>query len=154
MTNCDHYPNFIYTGFWIRLFAYCLDLVIIGSATGAVTFFLKDGLLKGTIALLLFLTYFVLMTKHNNGQTLGKMVFGIRVVCFSEETLSWHTVLTRELFGRLLQKTLWILYLLTAFTPKKQHVVDLLCDTSVVTENYLLMQESLRKEPYMPDYNI
>jgi len=141
MRRYNDYPNFMYAGFWIRFFAYCVDLIMIGSVIRIFTFWMSKGFGTTAIALIIYLMYFVLMTKLNKGQTLGKMIFGIRVVCFTEEYLSWQTIIVRELFGRLLQKILWIMYIVVAFTPKKQHVVDLLCDTSVVTENYLLLYE-------------
>ena len=132
-----NYPEFMYAGFWMRFFAYLLDVLIISGLQGAFLFFLKAGTLKTYLSLAIFLAYFILMTKLNKGQTLGKMVFGLRVICFREENLSWSTVIVRELFGRYLQKVFLILYILVAFTPKKQHVVDLLTETSVLTENYL-----------------
>ncbi|VDN46059.1 putative integral inner membrane protein [Petrocella atlantisensis] len=139
MKEFNKYPNIIYAGFWMRFFAYLLDLILVGSIQRMMLFFLGEGLLKTTLSVILFLAYFILMTKLNQGQTLGKMVFGLRVICFNEEELSWATVLVRELFGRYLQKIIWPMYLLVAFTPYKQHVIDMLADTSVVTENYLCL---------------
>ena len=139
MKEFNKYPNIIYAGFWMRFFAYLLDLILVGSIQRMMLFFLGEGLLKTTLSVILFLAYFILMTKFNQGQTLGKMVFGLRVICFNEEELSWATVLVRELFGRYLQKIIWPMYLLVAFTPYKQHVIDMLADTSVVTENYLCL---------------
>ncbi len=144
MKEFNKYPNIIYAGFWMRFFAYLLDLILVGSIQRMMLFFLGEGLLKTTLSVILFLAYFILMTKFNQGQTLGKMVFGLRVICFNEEELSWATVLVRELFGRYLQKIIWPMYLLVAFTPYKQHVIDMLADTSVVTENYLCLL--LKKE--------
>lgn len=135
MEAYNKYPPLVYAGFWMRFFAYLLDLIIVGSAQRILLIFLKDGNIKTAIALVIFLAYFVLMTKFNKGQTLGKMVFGLRVVCFNEEELSWSTVIVRELFGRYLQKTIWIMYILVAFTPYKQHIIDLFADTTVVSEN-------------------
>lgn len=104
MGHYHHYPNTIYAGFWIRFFAYGLDLIIIGSLQRMFLFFLSDGGTKTGISLGIYLGYFILMTKFNQGQTLGKMVFGLRVVSFNEDQLSWTSVLIRELFGRYLQK--------------------------------------------------
>ncbi|MDF1617658.1 RDD family protein [Petrocella sp. FN5] len=137
MEEFNKYPKIVYAGFWMRFFAYLLDLILIGSIHRIMLFFLKEGVVKTTLSIIIFLTYFVLMTKLNQGQTLGKMVFGLRVICFKEDKLSWSTVLVREMFGRYLQKIIWPLYLLVVFTPYKQHVIDMLTDTSVVTENYI-----------------
>lgn len=143
MEEFNKYPKISYAGFWMRFFAYLLDLILVGSIQRSMLFFLGEGFIKTALSVILFLAYFVLMTKLNQGQTLGKMVFGLRVICFKEEKLSWSTVLVRELFGRYLQKIIWPMYLLVAFTPYKQHVIDFLADTSVVTENYvyLLLQK-------------
>lgn len=136
------YPDYFYAGFFIRLFAFTVDVILIGALSHLLLFFLHDGALKTVLSLIVYLLYFILMTKFTNGQTLGKMIFGIRVIALNEETLTWTTVIIREGFGRYLQKVLWIMYSLTIFTRHKQHVVDLLTDTSVVTENYLRLLHS------------
>lgn len=133
----EEYPDYFYTGFLIRLFAFTIDLIMIGSIERVTLFFLDEGVLRSTLSLLIYLFYFILMTKFTNGQTVGKMIFGIRVVALKEKELSWKTVIIREGFGRYLQKVILILYGLVIFTPYKQHAVDLLVDTSVVTLNYL-----------------
>lgn len=138
----NDYPDYFYAGFFIRLFAFTTDVILIGALSYLFLFFLHDSLVKTVLSLSIYLLYFILMTKFTNGQTLGKMIFGIRVIAINEEKLSWTTILVREGFGRYLQKVLWIMYSLTIFTRYKQHVVDFLTDTSVVTENYLRLLES------------
>lgn len=137
----EDYPDYFYTGFFIRLFAFMIDLIMIGSVERMTLFFLDDGVIRSTLALIIYLLYFILMTKITNGQTVGKMIFGIRVISLNEKELSWGTVIVREGFGRYLQKVVLVLYALVIFTPYKQHVVDLLTDTSVVTINYLRQWE-------------
>jgi uncharacterized RDD family membrane protein YckC len=51
-----------------------------------------------------------------------------------EETLNWGTVLFRELIGRYISKTIWIGYIIVAFTPKKQGLHDIFADTQVIHE--------------------
>lgn len=137
----EDYPDYFYTGFFIRLFAFMIDLIMIGSIERMTLFFLDDGVIRSTLALIIYLLYFILMTKITNGQTVGKMIFGIRVISLNEKELSWGTVIVREGFGRYLQKVVLVLYALVIFTPYKQHVVDLLTDTFVVTINYLRQWE-------------
>ncbi|MGD6816865.1 RDD family protein [Metabacillus sp. 84] len=135
----------VYGGFWIRLWAYLTDLAAVAGINailinpifvftgtdGGRTMFSPQPLLE----LLVFFAYFVLMTKFFS-QTLGKMIFGIRVVSFKEEKpLSWGTILFRELVGRYISKTIWLGYLVAGFTPKKQALHDLFADTSVIHEN-------------------
>ena len=71
------------------------------------------------------------MTKFFS-QTLGKMVFGIKVVTLEERPLTWMTVLFREFIGRYISKLFFIGYLIVAFLPKKQGIHDLLSDTTVI----------------------
>ncbi len=147
------YYQYMYTGFLIRFFAFTIDIIIIGSLQRISLFYMKKGTLLTFLSLAIYLLYFILMTKLNNGQTIGKMIFGIKVICLNEEKLTWKTVIVREGFGRYLQKTILILYAITIFTPYKQHLVDLLTDTSVVTLNYfrLLEDEEGRKNKFISD---
>ncbi len=148
--NTTEYPESVFAGFWIRFVAYITDLIIIGSLSRL----LRGPLLllagsdrisvwyfELTLAALVFSLYFVLFTKFSGGQTLGKIIFGLKVVCFGEENLSWQTVLVREFFGRYIQKTIMLLYVIAAFTPKKQHAVDYLADTGVITESKMKIYE-------------
>lgn len=146
-TPYHRYPQFFYAGFWIRFFAYLTDLIVINSLTRLILtpFFLLMHLPITTELfsafslgkLALYLMYFILLTKFTNGQTIGKMIFGLRVVCFKEEKLSWLTVLIREGFGRYILKTISILYLVILFTERNQQIADILSDTTVISEKVL-----------------
>lgn len=132
-------------GFWMRFWAYLIDLLMIGSVMRLVinpTFRILDIPLGDaaffspiTIAhAVAFYLYFVLMTKLM-GQTVGKMIFGLKVVSLKEEKLTWSTVIFRELFGRYISSTFFnLLYIVVAFVPKKQGIHDLLADTTVIHE--------------------
>lgn len=149
------YPNYFYAGFWIRLFAYLIDLLCITAIQSVVlglpAYFIgwdKSSELTtiyGALALVIYLVYFIVMTKINHGQTIGKMIFGIQVVCFNETKLSWKTIFVREGACRfILRGSLFMLgYLVTIFTPNKQHIGDYFSDTSVVTINLLAAREEL-----------
>lgn len=141
------YPDFFYSGFWIRSLAFIIDSFI---AAAIIRILLHPLFLwlspepESTIARLypvlgaiLYYAYFVLMTYFTNGQTLGKMIFGLRVISFREEKLGFVTCLIREGFGRSIYSfgITGLLYVIAAFTRRKQHFVDLLMDTSVITEN-------------------
>jgi uncharacterized RDD family membrane protein YckC len=145
--NKSQYPENVFAGFWIRFFAYLVDLIVIGSfvrlINGPISI-ITNGVVEISIwyisfgaALIIYPLYFVLFTGFSDGQTLGKMIFGIRVVCLTEEKLSWKTVIVRELFGRYIQKVILLLYLVAAVAPKKQHVVDMLMDTAVISDSHL-----------------
>lgn len=133
-----------YAGFWMRFWAYLLDLIVIASINGilinpvfrAFDLDLHDGNIFAPITIvsaIIFYGYFVLMTKFF-GQTLGKMVFGLKVVTLKSSKLDWGTVLFREWIGRFISTTVWITYIIVAFLPKKQGIHDLFAETSVVHE--------------------
>ena len=135
-------PSIRYAGFWMRFWAYLLDLIVVGS--------IERLLIKPIFRMLeiplaefnmfapisiasaiIFYLYFVLMTKYFN-QTLGKMVFGIKVIDLKSEKLSWGTILFREWIGRFISITVVVGYIIVAFLPKKQGLHDLFTDTSVI----------------------
>ncbi len=132
-----------FAGFWLRFWAYLIDLIVVGSITrillkpilkamGVIhdpSFF--SALNIGTA--IIFYLYFVLMTKYFR-QTLGKMIFGLKVVSLKEDGLSWMTIIFREFIGRYISKTILVLYFLVGFLPKKQGLHDIFADTSVIME--------------------
>lgn len=136
-----------YSGFWIRLWAYLIDLIVVWSVSQMIikplfllfkvqdsgSFIFSPANIMST---LVFFLYFVLLTKYFQ-QTLGKMIFGIKVIPLKNEELTWGTVLFRELVGRYICKTVFILYAVVAFTSKKQGIHDLFSDTSVIHEGTL-----------------
>nr|WP_237580122.1 RDD family protein [Enterococcus sp. JM4C] len=144
------FPAYFYAGFWIRGFAFLIDLLCIHSITtiSLGTIYSLANWPKNTnffsfytlASLIIYLGYFILLTKQTNGQTLGKMIFGIRVISFEEERLSWQTVLIREGACRFILKypLLMLGYLPLIFSRRKQHVGDYLSSTSVVTINTVL----------------
>lgn len=143
----NSYPAFFYTGFWFRLFAFLIDLLVISSINRLIvqSLFLllryplnDDAFSAFSLSkLAIYLLYFVLATKLTNGQTIGKIIFGIRVVSFKAEKLSWATVIIRECFSRYILKVFPFIYLMVLFTQEKQHLGDFFSDTSVVSENLI-----------------
>lgn len=131
----------VYAGFWVRFWAYLLDLLIIASLNRIIVypivkvFDLPESSFFSVQAIatsLIFFTYFVLMTKFFN-QTLGKMVLGIKVTSFHGMNLSWGTVIFREIIGRFISKSLFgLVYVWVAFSPTKQGVHDFFADTWVI----------------------
>ena len=130
-----------FAGFWMRFWAYLADLVVIGSLNRILIhpiFSLIDS--DSTFSILIaemimtgivYFAYFVLMTKFFS-QTLGKMIFGLKVVTLKEEKMTWGTLIFREFIGRFISKTTVIGYLLVGILPKKQGLHDIFADTSVV----------------------
>jgi uncharacterized RDD family membrane protein YckC len=133
-----------YAGFWMRFWAYLLDLLVIGSLNGIVVYpifralnlSLNDANMFAPVSIvtaIIFYAYFVLMTRFF-GQTLGKMVFGLRVISLQNQSLSWGAIIFREWIGRFISGTIIILYVVVGFLPKKQGIHDLFADTTVIHE--------------------
>ncbi|MFJ8262451.1 RDD family protein [Rummeliibacillus sp. NPDC094406] len=131
-------------GFWIRFWAYMIDLIVISSLTAITVkplfFFTGWEDIKimylapyGFATGIIFYSYFVIMTKIW-GQTVGKMALGIRVISENEQPLTWGTVLFREWIGRFISVTIKLLYIIVAFTPKHKAIHDYIADTKVVHE--------------------
>lgn len=140
----DVQPLMRYAGFWMRFWAYLMDLIVVGSIDRIIINplfrFLDISLYEFNMfapisiaTAITFYLYFVLMTKFF-GQTLGKMTFGLRVVNLSGERLSWGTVLFREWIGRFISSAVVVGYIIVAFLPKKQGLHDIFVDTSVIHE--------------------
>ena len=73
------------------------------------------------VTAIVFYAYFVLMTKYF-GQTLGKMVFGLRVISLNDEKLSWSAIMFREWIGRFISGTIInSLYCRWFFTEKTRN---------------------------------
>nr|WP_057772047.1 RDD family protein [Cytobacillus dafuensis] len=134
-----------FAGFWMRFWAFLLDLIVIGSIDRLIInpiFRLLDiSLIEynffapiSIATAITFYVYFVLMTRFFN-QTLGKMVFGLRVVDLKGKKLTWGTIIFREWIGRFISGTIVIGYVIVAFLPKKQGLHDIFTDTTVVHEN-------------------
>jgi len=141
----DRKNNYFLAGFWMRFWAYLVDLIVIGSIDRLLvkTIFRLFGISLDNTGMfspfsvataVVFYLYFVFMTKYT-GQTIGKMIFGLKVVSIKDNNRTWGTILFRELIGRYLSTTIWILYIVVAFTPKKQGIHDLFADTTVVRED-------------------
>jgi uncharacterized RDD family membrane protein YckC len=135
-------PSIRFAGFWMRFWAYLLDLIVIGSIERLIInplfrifeIPLMEFNMFAPISIasaIIFYLYFVLMTKYFH-QTLGKMVFGLRVIDLKSDKLSWGTILFREWIGRFISATIVIGYIVVAFLPKKQGLHDLFTDTSVI----------------------
>jgi uncharacterized RDD family membrane protein YckC len=133
--------DYRYAGFWMRFWAYLLDLVVIGSINRIIVypiFRAIDSPVHETsmfapisiITAIFFYAYFVLMTKFL-GQTVG---FGLKVVSLDNHKLNWSTILFREWIGRFISGTILILYFVVGFLPKKQGIHDLFAGTTVVHE--------------------
>ncbi|OGY26800.1 MAG: hypothetical protein A2Z11_02145 [Candidatus Woykebacteria bacterium RBG_16_43_9] len=145
-----------YAGFWIRLVAALIDgfilgiigsiiQIIFGGAIGASILTTQSsdpttnaGLfagLLGTAVLLniaIQIAYFVGLTGAY-GATLGKMVFGLRVLDSNGQKISFEKAALREIIGKWVSGLVFGLgYLWVAFDNKKQGWHDKIASTYVV----------------------
>lgn len=127
-------------GFWIRTVAFLIDAAVASAFAGIFAspmnaLFLTEGTMAAkAVSGFFFYLYFVLSTYFTNGQSLGKMITGIRVIHPEEDRLSWTTVVIREGFCRFIQTTFVLLYVITAFSERKRNLGDFLSDTYVVKD--------------------
>lgn len=134
-----------YAGFWMRFWAYLIDLVVLFSINGILLTplkFINDGemvdigywTLTGVLSAIVFYVYFLLMTKKFS-QTIGKMILGIKVVREDGEPLRWSDLFFREVIGRFFYRVFQIfalLYIVVAFSHEKQGIHDMIGNTRVV----------------------
>ena len=137
-----------YAGFWMRFWSYIVDLIIVFSLNGILLSplkFINEGepieagiwTISGILGTIILYVYFVWMTKWK-GQTIGKMIFGLKVIHKEEKPLRWSDLIFREVIGRFFYRVFWIinlLYLVVAFDRKKQGIHDKLADTVVIHED-------------------
>lgn len=144
-------------GFWIRFWAFLTDGLIVGAIISIfikpIFYFLGLDLFSSDwyapitiVSGIIYYGYFILMTKFWQ-QTIGKMIFGIKVKPLKEEKLSWGTVLFREFVSRFINNTIWITYLFVVIAPKNKGIQDFIADTIVVHENvYVKNEQKIFKE--------
>jgi uncharacterized RDD family membrane protein YckC len=130
----------MYAGFWIRLLAFILDAIALFSLNMIVRFIAGQPLDSPPfgflfIEFLYMLVYYVGMTTAY-GQTLGKMILGIRVIRTEPDHSSQlGTMLYRELFGKFLSiVTLGIGFLLAGWSREHRALHDMIADTQVIIE--------------------
>lgn len=134
--------TYAYSSFGLRLLAYIIDMMVVSAFFAIIKFILPVdpeaeilglGLMKA-LHTLIGLIYFTILSLITRGQSLGKIITGLRVVSVSGGDLSTSQILIREIAGRYIQNKFIFLYGLALVTPKKQSFIDLFTDTAVVKE--------------------
>ena len=132
-----------YASFGLRAFAFIVDMLVIGAIYKILINVLGIDLdyeiygieMAEILRWIVTILYFVIISLVTKGQTLGKMIVGIRVVSLTSDKLDLGQILVREIAGRIIQNTIMILYLLPIFTPKNQSLIDFFVDTAVVKDD-------------------
>lgn len=146
--NCSK-ESYDYAGFWVRLAAYTIDMIIVFLPLLAVRVFflvissllqetfpgrgiLFHYSLKDIVLYLVQILYFVLMTYYT-GTTLGKKLLNLYVISSDDEKLTLFNVIYRETVGRFLSGLfMGIGYIIAGADKEKRGLHDILCDTRVV----------------------
>jgi uncharacterized RDD family membrane protein YckC len=129
-----------YAGFWLRTLALVLDTLALYSFYVLLRFVSGQPVSNPSIKWLLFelligFIYYISLTAVY-GQTLGKMVLGVRVIAGENQRPGPGTVLFRELIGKFVSFiTLFIGYMLAGWNKEKRALHDILCGTYVVIIN-------------------
>lgn len=132
----------IYGGFWLRVGARVIDIVITAVIMGVIEL-LWRGALDGydaageeSLWLLIWLIghwlYYAGLHASEWQATLGKRVFGLRVVDLEGERIGFGRATGRYFAEFLSALILLIGYLMVAFTERKQGLHDMLANTLVV----------------------
>ncbi|MGG1660601.1 RDD family protein [Brevibacillus sp. NRS-1366] len=140
----DTLPHYQFAGFWIRVCATLLDSLFLIGISLLIFNPLRRALgvsdyvfsLIDLIEVLFDLLYMVLLT-WVKGQTLGKVITGIRVISARQAraNLSAGQVILREVIGKMLASLPFGLgYMWVGWNHKKQGWHDLIAKTYVVWE--------------------
>ena len=134
-----------YSGFWLRLVAYMIDMAILGALPLIVALIIAPIFFTGSwgITLLgvgIFIIpvvgttgwlYYALMESSSYQATLGKRALRLRVVGMHGEPVSFGRA-TARFFAKMLSSILLIGFIMAAFTEKKQALHDRIAGCVVI----------------------
>lgn len=111
-------------GFWIRMAALLLDLLLVGIVTGMLHH-------SSDLELVVLATYGALMWKLR-GSTVGGIVFHLQVIRLDGRPIDWETAIVRALACFLSMVVAGLGFFWIAFDPGKQAWHDKIAGTAVV----------------------
>lgn len=145
-----------YAGFWRRLVAYLIDVLVIG-AVGVTLTMLVTTLAPGNLEALANVApvtaaigwaYFVLFETSPARGTLGKVALNLYVADVHGDPISYRRAAFRYLFKGFSTLLLGLGWVMAAFTPRKQALHDVLAGTLVLRRvTYLVMGDEPPTEP-------
>ncbi|HYP17976.1 MAG TPA: RDD family protein, partial [Opitutus sp.] len=112
-------------GFWIRLAASALDIIIVALVANLIPHQLRPNLL------LMFAVYCALLWGLK-GTTVGGIICGLKLVRLDERPLDWPTAIVRVLGGFLSLVAAGIGFIWVAFDDQKQSWHDKIAGTTIV----------------------
>ena len=134
-----------YAGFWIRLGAGAIDLMIIGSMAGILACIVATSFVWLLLAWVISITYYVGFLTWR-GQTPGKMIVGIKVIRTDKNPLTLRDSVVRYCGYLLSLFSFCAGFVIIAFDKKKQGFHDKIAGTYVV--KLPVRQVILTPEPY------
>ena len=154
-------PNVSYAGFWKRFVAYIIDDIVLSVAGFVVILFVGalfglsflsmfSGDMESTVALIVAAAsailmailavmivgwlYYALMEASTSQATLGKMALGIKVTDLEGNRITFGRASGRY-FGKIVSgMILYIGFVMTGFTDKKQALHDIMASCLVVNK--------------------
>ena len=145
-----------YAGFWRRLLAWFIDLLVL-SAVGGTILVLVTTLAPGNLDALANVApvtaaigwaYFILFETSPARGTLGKIALNLFVADVHGDPITYRRAAFRYLFKSLSTLCLGLGWLMAAFTPRKQALHDLLAGTVVLRRvTYFVIGEEPPTEP-------
>ena len=131
-----------YAGFWIRFVASFLDglvllvpNILINISFNLVMPEMIEKMASNILNIAISWAYFIYMTDRYQA-TFGKKWLGLKVVSENQERLSFNQIVLRETVGKLVSAfTLFIGYIMVAFTQKKQGLHDKIAGSVVIQES-------------------
>ncbi len=132
-----------YGGFWLRVVAYIIDVVLLGVASTVIGMvvgsnpFAADPLASfdytgNGLSIVVGWLYFALLESSERGATVGKMAVGLRVVTENGQRLGFGHATGRYFAKFISAIILGIGFLMVAFTDRKRGLHDMIAGTLVV----------------------
>ena len=123
-------PGVVFGGFWIRFVALIIDAIIVGIVIGAVAAATKAVALGYVIEIAYFVVCWGFL-----GQTIGMMLFGLRIVRNSDGgKLTWGNVILR-MIGWFVAGAIFALgFIWAAFDARKRGWHDMIGGTVVIRQ--------------------
>lgn len=120
-----------YAGFWVRLGAGAIDLLVLGLVIGVVGYYFTLPVIWATSGVVMALAYWIGFWVWR-GQTPGKMVTGIKVIRTDSSPVTWQYAALRCLGYCVSVLTLFVGFIWVTFDARKQSLHDKIADTYVV----------------------
>lgn len=126
-------PSYGYAGFWWRVMASIIDMVVIGLVSAVATpIFIIFGPLVAAAPIIVAAGYSILLESSQAQGTVGKMICRLKVADLQGQRLTPGKAAIRYVGKYVSALLLMIGYLLVFFTSKKQGLHDLMAGTVVV----------------------